>query len=177
MNTPRTRERRRYAGFHPPVEGLPSGSYRLGIWNDEFLLALGRIATYWPHVEDAMVMVLHDLIGRVDFFVARQIFRSIIANEARRKVMTALLEKTALNRNKPQAYDDILHEFYKLNGTRNDYVHGLWFTFEDGRVYLAEQLPEELNLASAHLIDIKDIRAVQARMEGLHLLIDTRNEP
>src|SRR5882757_9669028 len=102
MNTPKTRQARRYS-VNPNIPSRPDGVWRAGICNDKYIPCIAHLLTYWPMVEDAMIGVLSDLLGTKSGGQgepARQIFRSIASNQARRKIMLSLLERTRLNRSK-----------------------------------------------------------------------------
>ncbi len=72
------------------------------------------------------------------FSPGRQIFRPISSNNTRAKVLLALLNLFSGNdRKKPDPiYEHIISEFQTLAGLRNDYLHGLWWTKNNGDVYL-----------------------------------------
>jgi hypothetical protein len=63
MNTPKTRDSRRYGKQRPPGPNNPDGRYSSGLWNEKFALLIGQLATYWPLVEDKMIGILGDLLG------------------------------------------------------------------------------------------------------------------
>jgi hypothetical protein len=138
----------------------PDGQYHAGIWDNEIASLLGQIFGYWPHVEERMIDILRDLLGDDHNMPTRQIFRSIRSNKLRREMMTAILEKSALNRKKGAFYDDVLATFGDLNTRRNGYVHGLWFTYErpipeEGfRIFLCEQ-----TLDHFHFFDSREVQA------------------
>src|SRR5882757_7627497 len=62
MNTPKTRQARRYS-VNPNIPSRPDGVWRAGICNDKYIPCIARLLTYWPMVEDAMIGVLSDLLG------------------------------------------------------------------------------------------------------------------
>jgi hypothetical protein len=66
-------------------------------------MLVGQIAAYWVAVEEEMIELLRDLIGGGKELPARQIFRSIVSNDARRKLLVALLEQAPINRTKDSA--------------------------------------------------------------------------
>jgi hypothetical protein len=177
MNTPKTRQSRRYQ-VNPNIPSRPDGVWRAGICNDKYIPCIARLLTYWPIVEDAMIGVLSDLLGTKtggQGEPARQIFRAVASNQARRKIMLSLLERTQLNRNKDSYYDEILGEFDKLNGKRNDYSHGLWYTHESGAVYLSEESIDDHHWLEARPVKIEEIEDVLTRMENLWAKITVRH--
>ena len=126
MNTPKTRKPKRYKPRSLGELKNPDGRYVSGLWNERFALLLGQLVSYWPMVEDKMIGILADLLDYPPSAGTngppRQIFRSIISNQARRKLMLSLLERSRINKDKEQYYDEVIAEFDKLNAKRNDYV-------------------------------------------------------
>lgn len=131
----------------PFIFGEP-GTYGAGIRNAEMLELFGVIMSDWVHIEEAMIEVMNLLVF-VDFDIqrlaadrangflpGRQIFRSMSANRVRAKMMLNLLHQYPGNATKDDLCDDIIKEFQRLVNLRNDYAHGLWWTKEDGRVFL-----------------------------------------
>jgi hypothetical protein len=98
------------------------------------------LITYWPLIEEQMVVVFKDLIGTDDQSTARLIFRSIINQNIRITVMRSLLEKSPHHTEKGVFFDELLDEFGSLNSMRNKYAHGLWYTYQDtGRIFIEEE--------------------------------------
>src|SRR5688572_20568290 len=113
MNTPRTKPLKRYG---PPTSiNTPHGGYKSGVWSDKHAMLLGQLAAQWPHVEEAMIDILHELLGGSGGLPTRQIFRSIPNNAAREKLMTALLELGEVNQKKDVTYEGIISRFHGLN--------------------------------------------------------------
>jgi hypothetical protein len=126
------------------------GRYNGGITNPTMLLRFGEIIATWPHVEQMMVDVLdmlifssHDYRRTAGHMPGQQIFRSISANGVRIKLLRNLLTRFPGNVKKDALFDQVIHDFQTLVNQRNDYVHGLWWTFEDGRVFLQTENIEE----------------------------------
>lgn len=115
-----------------------------------------------------MIIILEDLLGGGPGVPARQIFRSIVSNEARKKVMLGLLERAQINRSKDRFYDDIIAEFYSLNGIRNDYIHGLWATHESGRVFLTVESVDDFHFLAAREVKSTDLEATIEQMHKLN---------
>lgn len=167
MNTPRTKPLQRY-GSRPSKKGnTVDGHYRSGLWNEKIVSAIGQIATYWPHVEEGMIEILRELLGGHKELPARQVFRSIINQQARIQVLTALLEQSWLNRHKDQFYDDIIGEFAGLNKKRNEYVHGLWWTHDSDRVFLCVEAIDDGSFLDGREVTYKEVEAVFLRMSAL----------
>lgn len=134
MNTPRTKKPKRYVASPLDVRN-PDGAYTGGIGDDQFAAALGQIASMWPHVEELMIHVFHDLLKIQDRILSGQIFRSIVNAHLRITMMRTALEESPSNQARPEFYDEVIDEFSKLNAARNTYLHGLWFTFDDGKYF------------------------------------------
>jgi hypothetical protein len=138
----------------------PTGTFRGGICNPEFLLLFGSIISSWVHLEEEMIDVVNLLVF-VDHDIrraaatktrghmpGRQIFRSISANGVRTKMMRNLLGQFLGNYTKNSLYDDVISEFQCLVNLRNDWLHGLWWTLEDGRVFLQVENVNEFSFSS-----------------------------
>jgi hypothetical protein len=89
--------------------------------------------------------------------------------------MLSLLQRTQLNRNKDTYYDEILDEFDKLNGKRNAYSHGLWYTHESGSVYISEQSIGDHHWLEARPVKLEEIEDTLTRMGNLWAKITVRH--
>ena len=140
MNTPKTIKRdqsAKRAKEEIQARKLPSGTYTPGCADPAISIALANAITNWPFVEDAMVILLRSLLGGPPEEIASSVFHALLAQNTRLPVMRSLLEDTRANRQRPQAYDEVLDEFKRLNSQRNDYIHHYWYTHEEaGFVYL-----------------------------------------
>lgn len=177
MNTPKTSKPKRYQ-INPNNPNRPDGTYATGLWNERYTFMIGRLTTYWPCVEDAMIGILEDLMGGRNT-PARQIFRSIYSNQARRKIMLALLQRSKINLDKDSYYDNILDEFAKLNKNRNSYVHGMWYTrppFPTGDVFLSEESVDDHHWLEARPVPYKEIEQVMLRMTRLNTKVQLRHK-
>lgn len=85
-----------------------------------------------------MITVFRKLLGLKDsdLNTARLLFTSLVNQKIRIDLMRQLLERSWHNRDKGQAFDQVIDEFKKLNDLRNKYVHGRWWTHEDGHTFL-----------------------------------------
>jgi len=145
MNTPRSKPPKRYKRNRAKrtETKLPDGHYRNRLpSNTEQAALLGELVAYWTQVEEQMIEFLGVLLGDRTL-PTRQIFRSLPSEQARIKLLTALLEEAPINNDKGPEYDDIIRDFKALNTARNKYVHGLWCIHDSGRIFLAEATPEE----------------------------------
>ena len=137
MNTPRSKPPERYSAPKPDHD--PAGTYLAGIRDDDAAKAIGKFLTGWPHVEERMVVIFGQLATITDFYLARQMFRTIVSQQLRIKIMRSLLQKTPIHRGKGLFFDKMIKEFEALNKVRNGYAHGLWFTGSDRNLYLEEE--------------------------------------
>ena len=85
-----------------------------------------------------MISVFQQLLGvaKHDLDSARLVFTALVNQKIRIQVMRELLERSHRNKGLSTDYDAVLNEFETLNNTRNRYVHGLWWTHENGEVHL-----------------------------------------
>jgi hypothetical protein len=142
MNTTRTKEFKRYSEQrHPANRDLPSpGAFAGGVEDPEILSLLGKLVGTWSHLEEAMIYVFATLSGMKRRGPSREIFRSIIAQEVKIRMMRFLLEESEINAEQPPFFDVVLDKFQSLNSTRNKYIHGLWFNGQ-GVTYLSSTDP------------------------------------
>ncbi|WP_374312161.1 hypothetical protein [Dongia sp.] len=165
MNTPRTRPPVRYS---PKISPTKDGLFRTGIANDQFAETIGLIITHWPHIEEKMVVIFADLTGIDDFSSARLIFRSIINQNTRIDIMTAMLEKAPQNRERAIFFDNIIKEFKALNRIRNTYAHGLWYTHEDGEtIYLEAETDNYHAFLDKREVPLTELVDVLSRYQSL----------
>lgn len=133
MNTPKQPKELKRWTTPNSKSPLVHGSL-FGIMNEKVAAAYGQVVSYWWHVEDAMIWMLADLLsGKNTTFMTPdategQVFRSIVSNDARIKLMRSLLTTSAHNQHRPAEYDAIIDEFEKINRRRNGLVHGIWRT-------------------------------------------------
>jgi hypothetical protein len=160
---------KRFSNIQPKVNsaGVPQGSYVGAITNAEIGATFGRMASLWPHIEDAMIDVLTELLGGNAELPSRQIFRSIVAVQARIKVMRSLLQRTELNERKDQIYDEVINEFAALNDLRNTFLHGLWYTHQSGRVFFVEESIDDLSVFHAREVTVQEVETIIGRMTAL----------
>ena len=165
MSTPPTKSPRRYK---PKISNAPVGSYSSGIYPDKFALAIGRLATVWPYVEERMVGLFTELLDIPDKQSGRLIFRSIINQNIRITIMRNLLEKSPHHKDKTAYFDELIDEFASLNVARNTYLHGLWYTYEDGvRVFIQEKGETYDIFLVKREVPLKEITSVLKRMNDL----------
>jgi hypothetical protein len=166
---------KRFSNIQPKsnAAGVPSGSYNAAITNVAFGSKFGHMASLWPHIEDRMIDVLTELLGGNADLPSRQIFRSIVSAQGRIKVMRSLLQRTELNDNKDQIYDEVINEFAALNDLRNALLHGLWYTHESGSVYFVEESVDDLSVFHAREVTAEEIETLINRMRELEDRVET----
>ena len=137
--------------------------------NVAFAAALGEMIGYWPHIEDRMIFILSSLIGNHEQEIpSQQIFRAIVSQDARIKMIRAILEKSPINRKKGAIFDAIIDEFEALNKARNKYVHGLWWTHvESQRVFLQPASTDEFGFLDQREVTLQEMDDVIERMSRL----------
>jgi hypothetical protein len=177
MNTPKSKLPRRYSSRRTTEITTPDGKYSSGIWDEKFVSLYGQIVAYWSHVEDWMIEVLRDLLGGGPQVPARQVFRSIISNQARKTMMLTLLERARINEHKSALYDQLIRDFSDLNTRRNTYVHGIWHTHESGVVWLCEESIDDFHHLDAREVKKKELEEMWKLMTALVTKIVHRHRP
>jgi hypothetical protein len=150
-----------------------TGTRRGCIENKEIAALLVQLCVAWSHFEDQMISVFHDLLGNPqgDIETARLILTSLVNQKIRIDLMQALLEYSRLNRDKGEVYDEILDEFRKLNNLRNRYVHGLWWTHENGDTFLQSDNSVPLTHVKYQKVTVKDLQSFLTRLNALWQLV------
>jgi hypothetical protein len=142
MNTPRSKPIIR-ANSAPGRKPIPiDATYHSGIKSETFQCLLGRFVSDWTLLEEQVIDVLAYLLEGHSSDDAHLIFRSILNSRDRIAVMRNLLEQSTMNVKKSADYDSVIAEFESLNTTRNEYVHGKWWTnMKTGGMYLESPTP------------------------------------
>ncbi|MDN3572097.1 hypothetical protein [Methylobacterium longum] len=166
MNTPRKKPPIRFGQLGQKIRETPPGRYSQGLHLEHFVLEIGRIVTTFPILEQGMIAVLEDLLG--GSAPARQIFFSIVNQQARVKVMRSLLEQSSINEDKSMWYDRILDEFSGISGSRNDYAHGLWWTLDGKRAFISTDESKSTAMFQWREVTLNEIQNVFARMVSLN---------
>jgi hypothetical protein len=166
--------RRWEARYAKPVKKY-DGARLFGITEPKIGAAFGFMVSYWTQVEEQMILLLGQLItGKQnnDWHVqdtSRLIFRSIVSETARIKIMRALLEDAPQNVNMGSEFDAVLDEFSSLNSQRNKYVHGLWWTEPKSLdVLLTNPTDHPIKSYTPHVVTLKEIQDILQRMRKLH---------
>jgi hypothetical protein len=166
---------KRHTGRIRKLRKRPDGTYSAGLWSDRHALLLGQIASYWVLVEEKMIEILRDLLGGGKEVPARQIFRSMVSNDARRKLLLTLLEQAPINRDKDGFYDDVIEKFQRLSRRRNTYIHGLWQTYQDNRTaYLSARSTDEFHFIDIRKVPVSELEATVRDMDALYRQIQNR---
>ena len=112
-----------------------SGAWSAGLWNETHAALLGRIAGLMPQVDELMADLTARLLGDA-CASGRTIFRGLAGEAQRVAVLRALLGPAPGNLNR----DEIDAAIAGYQGARRRwraYLHGLWYTHEIGRTFLA----------------------------------------
>lgn len=170
MNTPRSKSIVRYNLRRPSKkkrQDHPDGTYTGGLHNPAFLNLLGQIVTYLPQIEERMIDIMALMMGGRGS-PAREVFRSLNSEDARVKIMRAMLEHSHSNTDKGQEFDEVIDLFVEVKNARNAYVHGLWETHSTGRAFLSEPSSD---LVAAFLsqreVTLGELEKTLARMSEL----------
>lgn len=159
------RKAKRYEFRMPPE--VPGGHYCAGIWDEAFAARIGQLAAAFSHLDEALCRIFCDLMGDTHNLPLREIYRSVISPNGRVQMLRTLLETTDLNRLKSNWYDNVLADFSDLKAIRNDYLHGLWWTFEDGRLFFAKPTPDSLSLHNWREVSTAEVEKVITRIHKL----------
>jgi hypothetical protein len=117
------------------TKNVRSGSADLGLHDDEMAIKFAALVTEFVYLERAMEVVFSRLLG-TDNLTATQLCQKVISPTTRVQMMRTLLHHGRQNATKSSVYDEIIDEFQAVSLLRNQYVHGLWETADDGRIYL-----------------------------------------
>jgi hypothetical protein len=137
--------------------------------NKEIATLFGQLCVAWPHFEDQMISVFRSLLGvqRGDSETARLLFTSIVNQKVRIDLMRVLLERGRQNKDRGMDYDFILSEFKQLNDLRNKYVHGRWWTHENGDTYLQSDNSVPSFQIRYRKVTARELEAFMQRLNGL----------
>lgn len=170
----KAKRRKRRKDDPEPWVKAPKGAYNSGIYDQYILMRLGAICGIWTHIEEAMINFFSFLLGDKGG-ASRPVLRSIVNQEARIKVMRGVLENTWYTINLSEACDDLVDEFSKVTALRNRYVHGLWFTHQDGNTYLRSPSVDYWDFSNTRRVTTKELDNFIARLYALHE--EARNLP
>lgn len=131
----RSRER---AGPAPGKDAIRdgSGAWSAGLWNDAHAAILGRIAGSMPQIDELMGDLTARLLGDAGM-AGRTVFRGLANDEQRLKVLRALLEEAPGNIGEGDEFDAAMAAYAGARRRWRAFIHGLWYTHENGRTFLA----------------------------------------
>jgi hypothetical protein len=170
MNTPanpnsRRQQRRGKRAFAFPSN--PDGTYTSAILDTQIAAALGEMIAAFEHLESSMGAVVDTVLGTHG--TGGLILRTLKSPRARIDLMEALIQQELVMGLDP-IYGEFVREFSKLNTRRNGYVHGLWFSREEGSgfaTYLAETDEHTLALLRSRPVDPDELPALASDIFGL----------
>ena len=88
--------------------------------------------------------------------------------------MEALLKNGFINREKPEIFYEVIKSFATVKNKRNNYAHGLWFTPESGKIYLAKPT-DDIKLLLA--INRRKVTLPERLRDGAHRHTSTGSKP
>jgi len=181
MNTPKTRKRN--TRFNRQVAHMlarddENDDWTWSVQDPEFLRHIGHAVTLWPMLEDTFVTVLANLLGGTGHEVATEIFHALVAQNTRLPILNALLQNTVQNADKPDAYDEVIDEFKRLNDKRNEFIHSYWVTNDKTKkVYLCpSKRTVFVAIADGRVIELEEILTFILDCLKLHERITTSGE-
>ena len=98
---------------------------------------------------------------------ARSIFRGMAGDEARVKVLRALLERAETNTRKGPQFDAAIAGYAAARRRWRAYVHGLWYTHENGRTFLAAPTGDAASFLVAREVKTAELEAELDRLGEL----------
>lgn len=169
-----TKPKKKRFQMPPPPEGDVDTSdaetpYHQTLQHPEFALRFAQIVTEFEHLEDRMSWLLNRLIRAPGWSpTGLHILRAIKSPRGRMDLMRDLLQLDPGNSKLGEEFDEALSEFAQINTTRNKYVHGRWFTSEDGsKVRFRESGDSMWQLPESEPLSIGDLDAVLTRIRAL----------
>lgn len=145
-----------------------SGAWSAGLWNDAHAALLGKIAGSMPQVEELMTDLTARLLGDQGA-AGRAVFRGLAGDEPRLRVLRLLLEHGTANIGKGADFDAAIAGYAAVRRRWRAYVHGLWYTHENGRTFLAAPGgAEAASFLVAREVKTAELEAELARLAGLN---------
>jgi hypothetical protein len=155
MNTPPKRKRHQIkvtGGFVGAGIAGAAGA----ITDDGVASALGKLIGTFTHLENRMARPLA-ILARTDEASAGYILRSIRNPRAKIDLLSALLEKSPFNQDRSEKWDLIIREYGRVSSARNGYVHGEWWSADDGSTWIAEWEEHGLGPFAARRIEATEL--------------------
>lgn len=142
---------------------MPQGG-AVGTINDpDIALALARVVSSFVHLEAQLASPLAELAG-CDMQTAGYMLRAIKSPRGRVDLLRELLTKAPRNKERVAAWDELIAEFWRINGRRNAYVHGYWWTHEDGSTWLAEEAEHGISMLAARAVSGQELEQLSAEI-------------
>lgn len=113
-------------------ERRPAGFYQVGIWNSKFASHFAEIAAAWPKLEHLMARVF-DEVTTCAKEPERTILRSVSNLENRLAILRMLIGRRREDR---LFLSEAVEEFAALSVLHKQYLGGMWWTYQDGRVFV-----------------------------------------
>lgn len=172
MNTPKQKRRHKPKKMSRQHSGR---AFTLGLTNTDYAMQFALILSEFEHLDSTMMpQVLWRLMGSKHSDVAGYIYRTLRNPNIKYSILETLLEKSSVNAEHPDEYDRILALYREVRGARNDYAHGLWYTAEDGKVFLAKSDDDGLAFFDAKEEPITALGHALVQIRTLkNLIIDT----
>jgi hypothetical protein len=137
-----------------------SGAWSAGLWSETHAALVGRIVGAMPQVEELMADLTARLLGDQGA-AGRAVFRGLAGDEQRLRVLRALLEQGTANVAKGGDYDAAIACYAAERRRWRAYVHGLWYTHENGRTFLAAPGGAE----AASFLVAREVKTAELDME------------
>ena len=158
--------------FVKAMQKTKSGGYQQDL-PAPFLAWLGASIIQWSHAEENMVRVFQELINAdTGAIPVREVFFSITSAPLKINILRKLLQRSSFNADKDDDYDVLINEYEKLSKVRNDLVHGLWWTHEDGGVYLSKSDTTGFSLTDAKEVKLEELEDIAKRIIAFKIRID-----
>ncbi|HET7715760.1 MAG TPA: hypothetical protein VFK86_09045 [Bauldia sp.] len=150
----------------PKQERNVSGAWQAGLWNDHHAALLGKIAAAMPQVEELATDLAAQLLGE-PALPGRTIFRGLAGEATRLKVLRALLDGAGAG-GRRRAIDAAVSDYAAARRKWRSLLHGLWYTHENGRTFLAAPSGDEAaSFLVAREVKTTELEAELARLTAL----------
>ena len=144
-----------------------SGEWSAGLWNEAHAALLGRIAGLMPQVDELMGDLTGRLIGDASL-PGRTILRGLASDAQRVRVLRALVEEGRESVANAGHIESAVAGYAAARRRWRAYIHGLWYTHENGRTFLAA--PRGIDAATflvAREVKIAELEGELAKLSAL----------
>jgi hypothetical protein len=129
-------------------ERQPPGFYQIGIWNTKFASQFAEFTAAWPRLETLMAQVYEEVTDCAKE-PERTLLRSVSNADNRLSILRMLIGQRREDR---LFLSEAVEEFAALHALYKQYRDGMWWTFQDGRVFVEpsmskERVPKEMKAA------------------------------